>query len=298
MRHITQINLPMAILLSVGCIGFWVPDFITPLSGNWGGLIGTLLLTFLNAFCFTLLVYQRGITRKLEGLTFVLYLLAISVLPALHTQWLLQVVVLLFQLTLGLVLRAYRNNRAVEPAFLSALLLGVTALIVPDVVFLLPVVWLMFVVQRAMSLRVFLASLIGASVVLLYSVLFSKLGWIQLVDWTDIWVRNMNGVRDAINGVSTIVIAVCGLFFAIANLTHQNIENTAITIFVWCMILAFLPCAVLMFFPPAYFASLFVLALYGLVALATYFFLSRESVFAGVTFLIFIALFIGIFFVL
>ncbi len=285
----------MAILLSVGCIGFWVPDFI---AGVQTSAISTLLLTLLNAFCFTLLVYQRGITRKLEGLPFVLYLLAISVLSVLHAQWLLQIVVLLFQVTLGLVLRGYRNDRAVEPAFLSALLLGVTALIVPDVVFLLPVVWLMFIVQRAMSLRVFLASIIGASVVLLYTVLFSKLGWIQLVDWTDVWARNMNGVRDAINGVSTIVIAVCGLFFGIANLTHQNIENTAITIFVWCMILAFLPCAVLMFFPPAYFASLFVLALYGLVALAAYFFLSRESVFAGVTFLVFIAILIGIFFVL
>ncbi len=291
----------MAILLSVGCIGFWVPDFIVAtqcIEIRAISIVFTLLLTLVNAFYFTLLMFQRGITRRLEGLPFVLYLLAISVIPLLHTQWLLQIAVLLFQFILALVMSSStRKERAVEPAFLASILLGLATFLVPDMQLLLPVFWLMFILQHIMSLRVLLASLMGAGVVLLYTILFEKIGWIPSIDWSNIWLRTV-GTNNQQLAIVNYLIVTGGLFFGIANFTHQNIENTSITIFVWCLMLAFLPCAILMFFPPVSFTSLFVLALYGLVALAAYFFLSRESVFAGVTFLVFIALLIGIFFVL
>ncbi len=283
----------MAILLSVGCFGFWIPDCIEPSAVGWGTLVGTLSITILNALFFVLFIYQRGITRKLEGLPFFLYLFVISTQPILHTQWLLQIVVLIFQLILSLIMRSYRQAHAVEPAFLSAMLLCTAALILPDLLFLLPILWLMFLLERAMNLRVLLASLIGGSVVLLYTVLFNKLGWIHLVDMPDIWLRNTEVTNYPL---PVYLLSACGLFFAIANLTHQNIENTSITIFVWCIICAFVPCALWMFFPPAYFASLFIIAVYCLIALTTYFFASRESVFAGIVFIVFCTLMIAQFF--
>ncbi len=286
----------MAILLSVGCLGFWVPDFLAPLTGGWGALVATLLLTFVNAFFFVILIYQRGVTRKLEGLPFVLYVLAISVLPTLHTQWILQIVLLLFQLILHLVMSAYRREQAVEPAFLASLLLCVAALFLPDVLFLLPILWTIFIVQKAMSLRVFLASMVGVVLVWLYAYLFKYLGWIDGMELTEVWQRT-NIDQSASFYLFNAIFTIVGLFFALMNMGHQNIENTPITVFVWSVSIAFVPCAILMFFPSAYFASLFIITLFLIITLATYFFTSRASVFAGSVFLLFIALLVSLFFV-
>ncbi len=287
LKHITQLNLPIAILLSVGCVGFWVPDFLQE-NVQWGMLLGTLGLAWLNGCTLVFVMYQSGITRKLEGLSCVLYLLLIGAIPMLHGAWLTQIVVFVFQLILLLVMRCYRNERAMEPAFLSSLLLCSAALVMPDLLFLLPVLWLMLIVQRAMNMRVWLASLIGASVVGIYTLVLRKMHLIALVDVADIWVRGEN-----VHVVVSSLVSVVGLFFVIVNLMRQNIENTAITVFVWCLMLAFVPCAILMWLPPAYFASLMGLAVFSLVALAAYFFSSRESVFAGVVFIVLIALWVG-----
>ncbi len=289
LKHITQFNLPIALLLSVGCLGFWVSDCLSD-SVAWGQIAGTLIGVLLNALVLTLLIYQRGITRQVSGLPFVLYLLVISTIPLLHTQWMLQIVILAFQLILLLVMGSYRQDHAVEPAFLSAILLCTAALFLPDLIFLLPIVWLMFAVQRAISLRVWLASLIGAVVVLIYVLLMDKLGWGDFVDISDIWMRGKEPIS-----LIHIVVCVVGLFFSVANLIRQNIENTSITVFVWCLIMAVFVCAICMFFPPAYFASLFIVALYCLITLAVYFFASRESVFAGIVFLLFIGIFVGLY---
>ncbi len=284
----------MAILLSVGCIGFWVPSFIAPNLDILANVLGTLLLTFLNAFFLVFLLYQRGITRKIDGISCVIYLFTISTIPILHTQWLLQLAILIFQIILWLITSCYRQEHAVEQAFLSSILLCITALFLPDILFLLPVLWLMFVVLRAMNVRVFLASIIGAIVVLFYISLCGKLGWIHLVDITDIWLRDSTPLSRESYLFHTILL-VDGIFFSIANLMRQNIENTSITIFVWCIMMTFVICAILMFWSPAYFASLYIVALYCFVVLSTYFFSSRESIFSGLVFILLIITFTGIY---
>ncbi len=284
----------MAILLSVGCIGFWVPDFIVPYLDVIWPILGTLLLTFLNAFFLVFLLYQRSITRKIDGISCVIYLFAISTIPILHTKWLLQLVILIFQVILWIITSCYRQEHAVEQAFLSSILLCITALFLPDILFLLPVIWLMFVALRAINIRVFLASIIGAIVVLFYISLCSKLGWLHLVDITDIWLRDSTPQPREFYLFHAILL-VDGVFFSIANLIRQNIENTSITIFVWCITMVFVVCAILMFWSPAYFASLYIVALYCFVVLSTYFFSSRTSVFSGLIFILLIITFTSIY---
>ncbi len=289
----------MAILLSVGCLGFWVPDFLPSTDSTQyqvTGVLTTLFLTLVNAVVIVFLMYQRGITHKLSGLPIVLYLLAIGVIPMLHTQWLLQIVILLLQIVLLLVMNSYRNEHAVQASFLSSIFLCLTALLVPDMLILIPILWLMFMMQRAFNLRVLLASLIGCGVVALYVVLFRGIGWIELVDWDAIWIRSTIELNFTYK-ILLSVITIAGAFFLIANFIRQERENTSITTSVWCLMAAFVPCAILMFFPPAYFASLLIVAIYSLVALSTYFFASRESIFAGITFLLFLVLLIGIYFI-
>ncbi len=282
----------MAVLLSVGCLGFWIPDFIGE-NVAFRALFSTLGLTLLNALFFVVLIYQRGITRKLDSLPFVLYLLVCSTIPAIHTEWLGQVVILLVQAVFLLIMKSYRQPSATEPAFLASILLGIGTLILPDLIFLLPVLWVMLIVHRAFGLRELLASIIGGSVVAFYAILFSHLGWLELVDWSDIWVRASISVYPLL---TRIFIAVLGMGIMIINLTRQNIENTQITTFVWSLMLVFIPCSVLMFFPSAYFLSLFIVALYSFTALLTYFFSASCSVGAGIFFLCFIALYIGQYF--
>ncbi len=298
LKHITQINLPIAILLSVGCLGFWVPDFVslangTFPSGTWGSEIATLLLVLLNAIFLVLLIYQRGITRQLEGLPMLLYLLVCSTIPNMHNQWLGQVIIFILQIILFLVMNSYRNSHATEAAFLSAMLLSIGVLLMPDLVWLFPVLWAMFAIHRAMNLRVFLASLIGVAVVAIYQVVFDWLGWIKMVDWGDIWLRISITQYPLL---SCIIMSIVGVFFVFLNLTRQNVENTQITTFVWCLMLIFVPCAVLVFFPLVYFLSPLVVALYCLTALATYYFASSQTVVAGSIFLGFVAVWIGQYF--
>ncbi len=278
----------MAILLSVGCLGFWVPDFFgEPIA--FGALFGTLGCVLLNALCLVVVFYQRGITRQLEALPFVLYLLVFSSIPTLHTQWLVQVVILLFQLILLLVMNSYLKKQASEAAFLSSILLSITALIQPDMAFLLPILWLMLIVHRSFNLRVWLASWLGVAVVALYVILFARIGWLELVDWSEIWVRTKAYLQPIL---TLVMVSVVGMFFVIVNLIRQNIENTQITTFVWCLMLAFVPCTILIWFPLAHFASMISMALFCLVALATYYFASIQSVTAGSVFLCFIAIWI------
>ncbi len=283
LQHIAHFNLPIAIMLSVGCLALWIPDFISETGERWS-LIGCMFCCVLNAVTLSFIFLQRGVTRHFSGLPIFFYLLFISLFPALHSLWIGQVAVFGIQLILLLVLQTYRKQEPVRLAFSTSIFLGLVTLMMPDNILLFPILWLMFVIHRAMSLRVFLASLIGASVVLIYSVISHYLHWIDFLP------ISLCAARSPLTHfpISSIVLVGWGLFFTIGDTLHQNREKTAITIFVWCLILLFMVCGVMTFFPPAYFVSLLPVLILSVAGLASYFFLVRETMASGAIFLLFI----------
>ncbi len=283
LKHIAHFNLPIAIVLSVGCLALWIPDFIGENIDRLP-LIGCMICTILNAVTLSFIFLQRNVTRHFSGLPMFFYLLFIGLFPALHPFWIGQVAVFGIQIILLLVLQSYREQEPVRLAFSTSIFLGLVTLLMPDSIVLFPILWLMFGIHRAMSLRVFLASLIGAIVVLIYGFIGHYLAWMDFLPLSVCLARTPTTNFP----ISSVVLVGWGLFFVIGNLLHQNREKTAITLFVWCLILLFLVCAVMTFFPSAYFVSLLPVLLLLVAGLASYFFWVRETIASGVIFLLFI----------
>ncbi len=263
-KHIAQLNWPIAILLSVGCVGFWVPTFLHETAILSAAI--TLGLTILNALVLMMLNYQRSITRKHAGLPILLYLFTISLFPSLHTLWQGQVVVLLYQVILLLLRQSYREQHAVYPAFLSGISLGIATLILPDMLLFIFVLWGMFALHRAFNLRVCLASLIGLAVVGIYAFICSFLGWCAFLDISTCLVRG------SINTLYVVLsVVLIGVLLFIGSVAHHNRENVTIAVFIDSLSLSFFVAAVGLFFPSAYFCSILPLVLYLITALAIYY---------------------------
>ncbi len=284
LTHITHLSFPVAVLLSLCCIGFWVPTCLAA-DAPWHLLVPTFVLMVANALVLTWVIYQRSITTQPVPLPLFLYVLLISTTPALHTLWQAQVACLFFQIVLLVLIHSYRHKMAVENAFLATILLCCAAFVMPDMLFLLPVLWLMFAVNRALNLRVFLASLIGGIFVLIYTAIAQYLHWFQILSMADSFVR-ASDVHFPL--VSTCLLIGGALLFIILAMMGNNQENNHISSFLVSIVLALVLSLVLSFFPPAFFVSLLIIALYSIAVLASYVFLTRPSVFFGILFLVMI----------
>lgn len=293
LRHISEINLPAGILLSVGCLSMWLPDII----GNplWGDVLITFLLTLSNALLLSLINYRVRITHSVKALPMLCYLLISSSIPALHADWKSQIVVMLLQFIFLLLLRSYRKEHTAEEAFLSTLLLTVSALFMPDMLLLLPLLWSAFLLQGAMNLKSFLASCIAIAVTTLYVYLSTRIGWGYIADMTTIVARAKEPVINNLPlFLASILLSVTAVFTVICNFTTYQQERSIITTYLTCLQLPVLLCCIMLFLPPQHFPSLMAVAAYLTASTSTYFFCSRQSVFAGVGFLLFVVLYAGV----
>ncbi len=233
-------------MLSILGAAMWVPAFFAPAS-LWA-LVATLLLVAVNAFVMMRVFYQANVTNLPSSFVPTSYWLLCSALPFLHTCWQGQLAVLGAQLTYLILLRIDYQHQPLEEAFLSTLLLCCTSLLAPEMLFVVPGVWLYMLYRHVITWRVLAASLIGAATFALYYAIAVFLGWINLTDagWFSLthltlWLSVLQMILSAIviylpvrfanvpSGAAyvlsvTVAIAGCALL-QIQSLTHFFYAN-------------------------------------------------------------------------
>ena len=175
-------SIPLAVLLVGACIALWLTDFtdnffnlavvqqkhlsdnsIPFFSGN-GVLVNilSLIITILNSFLIAQINNKFTIIRTRTFLPIFCFLLLISSWYPTHTMLSSQVALTLFIFAVFNFFNMLRDNKASEQAFLGSLLISVSSLLINQFIFLIPVCWFGFIIFQSLSLRTFMASVMGA----------------------------------------------------------------------------------------------------------------------------------------
>lgn len=284
--YITRIPLSIGLLLSIGVLCGWIPALLTqPLVQT----IPTLLLTILNAIVFLWVLVAMGITRDRDGLPLLIYILTVTALPVLHTAWQGQLGVLLLLLVLRLLHTAFRQKDTTEDSFLTTLLILIGSLWIPDMVWLVPLVWLSYFFLHSLNLRVFLASVIGMAAFAIYVSLAVYLGWIgnpyaSLLSRE--WILHSVPLGDGIAILCMLGVGIVSLVLSAAGRANDTASRNTLWIllfFFWAVSIGLSLCA-------SAYVSLLPLALLCMSGLLILFFRQEESIARGVAFLVYIAL--------
>lgn len=152
-----RFTLPVAILVSIGC---WAVTCV--LSGvsvlqllpgfALGGLIGYLLVETNNAFA---LIRVRASAQTS------LYFLLVSICPALYSLYQGQVAAACFLLTLIFLFRSYRVESTSACLFHAFVFAGVSSLFVPQLMLLMPFLWIGAYNFRSLNAKSWMASILG-----------------------------------------------------------------------------------------------------------------------------------------
>lgn len=279
--------------MSVVCLCLWIPSFLHAADGTVWHLVATMLMSVVNALLLMYLVYEAGITRTRQSLPVFCYLLLTAASPALHTCWEGQLAVLVLAAVCLMLLNTYRSENAVQESFISTLLICAAVLVLPDMLFMLPVLWIGFAVQRAFNLRVALASVVAVCIFALYLWLSVMLfpDAFGIVSLHDAFCRSWIGLQiPMLSAVSVLLLEVWGVLFAVWAMIGFSRETNRAQSLVLLLLLILLVSMPMLLFPPLLFSSLQPVAYFATAALAAYCFSTRQSVAAGVIFLLFILL--------
>ncbi len=174
-------SIPLAVLLVGACIAMWMTDFagsflnlpivhqnalaeksLPFFSGN-GLLVNilSLIITILNSFLIAQINNKFSIIRTRTFLPIFCFLLLMSSWYPTHTALTSQFALTLFIFAVFNFFNMLRDNKASEQAFLGSLLISASSLLINQFIFLIPVCWIGFVIFQSLSLRTFLASVMG-----------------------------------------------------------------------------------------------------------------------------------------
>ena len=145
------------ILISIGC---WAVTYVLSGASVWqllpgfalGGLIGYLLVEMNNAFA---LIRVRASAQTS------LYFLLVSICPALYSLYRGQVAAACLLLTLIFLFRSYRGERTSACLFHAFVFAGVSSLFVPQLMLLIPFLWIGAYNLRSLNAKSWVASILG-----------------------------------------------------------------------------------------------------------------------------------------
>lgn len=304
--NIARPNMPVSILLLMGCLAMWLPDFLMPTAGTGSltislpisytfhfsiylQLAATLAITLLNGLSISGLLLKFGIQRKWSIVPLLLYALFISACPAGRYALEAQLSVLLFTGILALTRTMFKDIWSVEQAYLATLLATVAAMFMPDMLWFIPVMWIAFMLERAFSLRVLLASLIGVCTVLVF--------WMAYLAWYhcfDLFADALAGMyrrtlpdlaNDYLQPVYFLLLLFCGSFGIFSYYSNIYRESTSTRAIVAVTILCSFATIPLLAFPASNGMSVFpLLALWASIH-GAYLCLSGQTVSRSVWFL-------------
>lgn len=150
-------TLPAALLVAALCRLAAQSELSVPVWGLWGGL----LVHILTAGLLIGLNNAYGLIRQRASFQSAVYLLLVSLCPDLYGLRVGHVAGLAVTGSLFFLFRGYRSPSASVDLFLSAACLGVGCLVVPSLVFFLPLYWIGAYTLQALTARSFFGSLLG-----------------------------------------------------------------------------------------------------------------------------------------
>ncbi|MBO5013344.1 MAG: hypothetical protein J6C57_04820 [Paludibacteraceae bacterium] len=184
LKNIAQDSMPRTILLIVLGVAMWVPSFTT--QEYLIPKIVTLLLTIINALLITHCFYRGRETNLPSHFVGSTYWLAMSAIPALHTCWQAQFVIMGMLLAILTLLRTDYHHEATEEAFLSTLICCFFAPLQSTIMTGIIMIWGYLIFKGLMTWRVWFASLIAIAIRVVLMLGLHYLGWLE---W--LWLENI-----------------------------------------------------------------------------------------------------------
>ena len=173
----------MIVLIILGIV-MWVPSFFR--QEHSASIIVTLVLTILNTLLTTQYFYKGGITNLPSPFVAATIWLGLSAIPALHTCWQTQFVIMGVLLACLVLLKIDYQNEATEEVFLATLICCVVA-VIPSIFFTgIMMLWSYLIAKRQMTWRVWAASLIAIAIRIVGMAVLHYMGWLQVI-----WMENI-----------------------------------------------------------------------------------------------------------
>ena len=184
LKNIAQDSMLRTIILIVLGVAMWVPSFFE--QAYLIPKIVTLLLTITNALLITQSFYRGRETNLPSPFVGSTYWLAMSAIPALHTYWQAQLVIMGMLLAILTLLRTDFHHEATEEAFLSTLICCFFAPLQSTIMTGIFLIWGYLIFKGLITWRVWFASLIAIAVRVILMAVLHFLGWLE---W--LWLENI-----------------------------------------------------------------------------------------------------------
>ena len=184
LKNIAQDSMLRTIILIVLGVAMWVPSFFE--QEYLIPKVVTLLLTIINALLITQCFYRGRETNLPSPFVGSTYWLAMSAIPALHTCWQAQLVIMGMLLAILTLLRTDFHHEATEEAFLSTLICCFFAPLQSTIMTGVFMIWGYLIFKGLMTWRVWFASLIAIAVRVILMTVLHFLGWLE---W--LWLENI-----------------------------------------------------------------------------------------------------------
>ena len=184
LKNIAQDSMLRTIILIVLGVAIWVPSFFE--QEYLIPKVVTLLLTITNALLITQCFYRGRETNLPSPFVGSTYWFAMSAIPALHTCWQTQFVIMGMLLAILTLLRTDYHHEATEEAFLSTLICCFFAPLQSTIMTGILLIWGYLIFKGLMTWRVWFASLIAIAVRIILMIVLHFLGWLE---W--FWLENI-----------------------------------------------------------------------------------------------------------
>lgn len=180
----------------------WIPSLLRVTESGSNGVVAvwvTLGLTLLNSLLTTHYFYKGKETNLPSPFVGSTYWFAMSAIPAMHTCWQAQLVLVGISLTILTLLKTDFHHEATEEAFLATLICCFFAPMQSIMITGVMMIWGYLLFKGIMTWRVWFASLIAIAVRIILMVGLHYLGWLK-----GLWLENiphLTGIQWGICGV-------------------------------------------------------------------------------------------------
>ncbi len=210
--------------------------------------IVSILITALNAFIIGQLNNKYTIIRTRSFLPVLFFLLLMASWHETHTIVVSHLALSLILLAFFAIFKVYRNRNASEQAFLSSFLIALASIFIEPLLLYIPLIWIGLVLFHSMSLRNFLATIVGVLTpwILYGAVRFyyqPDLSWVMSIGesfqlGTPLLGRPLN---EMIYIAIIFVLSIIGLVGLSANLNQDSMQTRGLINFnTWFLVLSFI----------------------------------------------------------
>ena len=228
LKNIAQDSMLRTIILIVLGVAMWVPSFLWQENTAW--LITTLIFAIFNTIFSTQYFYKSGITSLPSPFVAASAWFGLSAIPALHTCWQAQLVIMGMLLACLVLLKMDYQHEATEEAFTTTLICCVVA-VTPSIFFTsIIMLWGYLIAKRQMTWRVWIASLIAIAIRIIWMAVLHYMGWLETI-----WMENI----PQLSGLQWLLFGVVFLLSLLAAYLPLKRPSVGSGVFYWATLILF-----------------------------------------------------------